>query len=420
MNSSTFAQKDPYDQNTDQNYQSAIKVMAILTEAGHDARMAGGCVRDRLLKIKPKDYDIATDAIPDLVCLIFAQKNIKTVPTGIDHGTITVVIGGQGIEVTSLRKDVATDGRRAVVSFGSSFEEDSLRRDFTFNALYEDKDGKVYDFHSGISDLNAGVLRFVGDARTRIQEDYLRILRLFRFWARYGFVPQADALPIVREEARGLQQISQERKTSELLLILECPDSGKPIEAMAASGVLHQVLGIKKFQPVPKATWDALFLNNKTKGSLARLAALLLNFDKREEQWEAIEQLKLSRLQAQALTFLLDDILPAKPEDPAAAFDWLDHVESQLWEGVWDDFLLPSWNLLMPDPRLAILAKTFQVHASRRAFSLNGQYFITHLKLKPGPELGALLHDLKVAYRRGFWNTKEEALALAKTRYPGK
>ncbi|RYZ53607.1 MAG: CCA tRNA nucleotidyltransferase, partial [Proteobacteria bacterium] len=221
MNSSKFEQIEPYDHSMDQNYQIAQKVMTILEDAGQEARMAGGCVRDRLLKTKPKDYDIATVAVPDLICSIFEQKGIKTVPTGIDHGTITVVMGGQGIEVTSLRLDVATDGRRAVVSFGNSFEADSLRRDFTINALYEDRSGKVYDYHDGIKDLQAKVLRFVGEPRTRIKEDYLRILRLFRFWSRLGFEPQAEALPVIAEEARGLEQISQERKTSELLMILE-------------------------------------------------------------------------------------------------------------------------------------------------------------------------------------------------------
>ncbi|MBC7530807.1 MAG: CCA tRNA nucleotidyltransferase [Oligoflexus sp.] len=420
MNSSKSEQNDPYDQNTDQNYQVALKVMTILEDAGQQARMAGGCVRDRLLKRRPKDYDIATSAEPDIICSIFKQKGIKTVPTGIDHGTITVVIGGQGIELTSLRLDVATDGRRAVVSFGNSFQDDSLRRDFTINALYEDLGGKVYDFHSGLDDLKHGVLRFVGDARTRIREDYLRILRLFRFWARFGFEPQGDALLVIAEEVRGLEQISQERKTSELLLILECPDSQKVLAAMAKTGVLSQVLGISTYAELPKANWDALFLNNKARGAIVRLASLIMNFNKKEDQWTTIAMLKLSRQQSDAITILLDNLLPSQPDDPASAFDWLDRVESQLWDGVWDDFLLPSWTILKPDPRLSILNKTLLAHASRRVCTLNGQYFITHLKIKPGPELGTLLQDLKTAYRRGFWNTKEEALALAKRRYRSK
>lgn len=143
-----------------------------------------------------------------------------------------------------------------------------------------------------------------------------------------------------------------------------------------------------------------------------------MNFDNKEDQWASLERLKLSRLQADAVTTLLDNLLPAQPEDPAAAFDWLDRVESLLWDGVWDDFLMPAWRVLKPIPQLAILDKTLKDHAARRSCPLNGQYFITHLKLKPGPELGALLNDLKIAYRRGLWTSKEEALTLAKRRYP--
>ena len=418
MDSLLNKQNDPYDQNFDRNYQIAQKVLTILEEAGQQARLAGGCVRDRLLKIKPKDYDIATVAEPSLVCSIFEQKGIKTVPTGIDHGTITIVMGGQGIEVTSLRRDVSTDGRRAVVAFGNSFEEDSLRRDFTINALYEDRLGQIYDYHHGRKDLQNGILRFVGNPRTRIQEDYLRILRLFRFWARFGFEPQTEALLIIAEEARGLLQISQERKTSELMLILDCPDGSRVLKPMARTLVLEHVLGLKTLRDLSKATWDALYLHTKTQGQLPRLAALLMNFDNRVEQWASLDRLRLSKLQVSAVRVLLDPSLPADPSDPAAAYEWLDKVETQLWEGVWDELLLPAWTVLAASPELLIFDKTLKTHSHRRVCPLNGQYFIEHLKMKPGPELGLLLNDLKVTYRRGLWTTKEEALALVKTPAP--
>ena len=122
---------------------------------------------------------------------------VLVIPTGIDHGTVTVVGKHGAYELTSLRRDVETDGRRAVVSFGESFQEDSLRRDFSFNAMYEDAEGKLYDYHNGLEDLKNRRIRFVGDAQTRIKEDYLRIMRLFRFWARFDYEPDAATLDVI-------------------------------------------------------------------------------------------------------------------------------------------------------------------------------------------------------------------------------
>ena len=165
----------------DRAYKDALKVLRSLEAAGYAARLAGGCVRDRLLGITPADYDIATGAEPGVVLQHFRTEGRTTVPTGIDHGTITVVMPSGPIEVTTLRKDVATDGRHAQVAFGKSFSDDAQRRDFTINAMFEDADGRIYDEAGGQADLQAKVLRFVGEASIRIREDYLRILRLFRF-----------------------------------------------------------------------------------------------------------------------------------------------------------------------------------------------------------------------------------------------
>ena len=196
---------------------AAHLVLKALEKAGFEGRLAGGCVRDRLLGKTPLDFDIATTATPEEVCNIFKQKDFKTIPTGIDHGTITVVYKSIALEITTLRKDVATDGRRATVAFGSSFEEDAMRRDFTINALFENHQGEIFDYNGGRKDLKERKLVFVGVAEDRIKEDYLRILRFFRFWAQLEFTPDADALKAIEKLYEGISIVSVERITQEML-----------------------------------------------------------------------------------------------------------------------------------------------------------------------------------------------------------
>jgi poly(A) polymerase len=165
------------------------------------------------------------------------------VPTGIEHGTITALVNGKSYEVTTLRRDVSTDGRRAVVAFTKEWKEDSQRRDFTFNALYAEVGGEIFDYHNGIEDLKAGRVRFIGDAGARIREDYLRILRLFRFHAWYGKGEiDAEALRASAAEKAGLAKLSGERIAKEMLKLLEAGDPVRMLRAMAASGILSEVL----------------------------------------------------------------------------------------------------------------------------------------------------------------------------------
>ncbi|RZA16661.1 MAG: CCA tRNA nucleotidyltransferase [Proteobacteria bacterium] len=413
MTSSKTEQNEAYDPRLDQNYQNALKAIKHLEDAGYKARMAGGCVRDRLIGRRPKDYDIATNAKPDDVCTIFKQKNIKTIPTGIDHGTITVLFGGQPVEVTSLRVDVATDGRRAVVAFGESFEEDSLRRDFTINALYEDISGTIYDYHNGQSDLKNQTLRFVGDAETRIREDYLRILRLFRFWARFGFQPAPGTLEAIALEVQGLRKISSERITSELLQTLESDRYQDVIASLINTKTLDVIFETENF---PRPSEVALILNRKTEAAIARLAQLFWDLPNSQVKQKAIQRRRLSRIQQDKLTALFEEPLPAVSTDPGEVFEWLDRVEAKLGEGIWTDLLYPAWTLLRPDPRLQSLDETIRTHSLRRLCPIDGQYLIQNLSLAQGPELGALISDIKRGYRRGQWKTNEEALAFARER----
>lgn len=216
-----------------------------LEAAGFRALFVGGCVRNALLGEPVGDIDVATDAMPETVSDIAQKAGFKVIPTGIDHGTVTVVAQGEPHEVTTFRRDVETDGRRAVVAFSSRIEEDAQRRDFTMNALYADRTGRVIDPLHGLPDLQARRVRFVGDAETRIREDYLRILRFFRFHAAYGDPEgglDAESFAACAAFSAGLETISKERITAELRKLLAARDPAPSVAAMAQSGVLAHVL----------------------------------------------------------------------------------------------------------------------------------------------------------------------------------
>ena len=221
------------------------KVCSALRDAGWQALPVGGCVRNALLGVPVADVDIATDARPETVSDLAKKAGFKVVPTGIEHGTVTVIAGGVPYEITTFRRDVETDGRRAVVAFSDRLEDDAARRDFTMNALYALPDGTVIDPLGGIADLKARRVRFVGDAGTRIREDYLRILRFFRFHAWYGDSGaglDADGLAACAELSAGIETLSSERLGAEMRKLLAAADPAPAVAAMAQAGVLRQVL----------------------------------------------------------------------------------------------------------------------------------------------------------------------------------
>lgn len=221
------------------------KVCAALEGQGAQVLFVGGCVRNALLGVAVADIDIATDSPPEMVLALAQKAGIRAVPTGIEHGTVTLIEGGIPHEVTTFRKDVATDGRRAVVAFSNDIAEDAARRDFTVNALYARSDGTVVDPLGGMADLKARRIRFIGTAEDRIREDYLRSLRYFRFHAWYGdqeagFDP--DALAAIAANLDGLERLSRERVGTELLKLLAAPDPAPSIAVMRQTGVLAQIL----------------------------------------------------------------------------------------------------------------------------------------------------------------------------------
>ncbi|WP_363323812.1 CCA tRNA nucleotidyltransferase [uncultured Paracoccus sp.] len=217
-----------------------LAVLDLIEAAGHRALLVGGAVRNAALGEPISDIDIATDARPERVSELAAAAGLKPVPTGIEHGTVTVVSRGTGFEVTTFRRDVETDGRRAVVAFSDRIEEDAQRRDFTMNALYATRDGQVIDPVGGLDDLAARRVRFVGDAAARIREDYLRILRFFRFHAWYGREVDPDALAACTLFGRGLDLISKERIGAEMRKLLAAPDPSESLMLMREAHLLSK------------------------------------------------------------------------------------------------------------------------------------------------------------------------------------
>ncbi len=286
-----------------------------LEAAGHQALFVGGCVRNALMHRAVADIDIASDASPETVTNIAENAGFKVIPTGFDHGTVTVVAGGKPHEVTTFRRDVETDGRRAVVAYSSRIEDDAARRDFTMNALYADRQGRVLDPLNGLPDLRAGHVRFVGDPETRIREDYLRILRFFRFHAIYGNADtgnadtanadtknadrgiDAEGLAACAALSAGLETISRERIGAEMRKLLGAADPAPALAAMAQSGVLRPVLPGADPRPLgPLVHLETGFPPDW----LRRLAAI--------GGEDAADRLRLSRAEARDLAALRDAI----------------------------------------------------------------------------------------------------------------
>ena len=281
-------------------------VMRALTENGGAARFVGGAIRNTLLGRDVADVDIATPLVPDEVVRRLDAAKIASVPTGIAHGTVTAIANGKSFEVTTLRRDVSTDGRRATVSFSTDWTEDAQRRDFTINALYADADGEIFDYCGGLADIEAGRVRFIGDATARIREDYLRILRLFRFHAWYGKGEiDSEALRAVAAEKAGIAQLSGERIQKEMLRLLEAENPVPMLRAMAASGILGDILTgplsiarIGRLATIDSASFFA-------PDPVLRLAALLANDP--------------TQVQAIAERFKLSNVDRARLEDIAGA-----------------------------------------------------------------------------------------------------
>ena len=279
-----------------------VRVLALLNGEGGEARVAGGAVRNSLMGLPVADIDIATTLRPDEVVARAKAAGIKAVPTGIEHGTVTLVLDGKPFEVTTLRRDVATDGRHAEVAFGTDWRMDAERRDLTINALYATADGTVVDLVNGLPDIESRTVRFIGDAATRIAEDHLRILRFFRFFALYGSGrPDAEGLKACARAKDTLANLSAERVWSETKKLLAAPDPGRALLWMRQAGVLTQILPETEkwgIDAIPGLV-DAERAFDWTPDALLRLAAMVP--PDRARLKALAERLRLSKAEAAVL-----------------------------------------------------------------------------------------------------------------------
>lgn len=287
-------------------------LLAILDALGGSAmtRAVGGAVRDSLLGQPVSDVDLATRLVPEDVVARLAAAGLKSAPTGIAHGTVTAIAGGRGFEVTTLRRDVATDGRRATIAFTDDWAEDAARRDFTINALYADpQSGEIFDPVGGLADLDARRVLFIGDAAARIDEDHLRILRWFRFLGRFGIAaPDEATFETVAGRAAKLRGLSRERVADELMRILALPDPASVVRLMHKAGVLAEILpeavngGVDRLEALVRAEGAADVTGDAGRRLAALVAGDALAADK------AAARLKLSnRLRKRLHVALSDD-----------------------------------------------------------------------------------------------------------------
>ena len=371
------------------------KLLAALSAEGHPVRFVGGCVRDGLLgDLDPKgDLDLATPARPDQVIAWLENAGIKTIPTGLAHGTVTAIADGQTFEITTLREDVACDGRHANVRFTDDFVADAARRDFTINAMSVDCQGRLFDYFGGREDLEAGRVRFVGDAGQRVREDYLRILRFFRFFAGYGRPPaDRQALEACRHGVHGIKALSGERIRVEMLKLLAAKDPVPALDLMIETGIAAEVLPVSpKLAPLRRL----LSLAPKTDPLLC-LAALLRSSKSDSETIEALaDRWRLPNAERERLsTLVLEPTLDASftPSE----------IRKKLYR-LGSDMYLDLLHLSAAETAFTETDVNAEDLESARAiaagwtspvFPIRGQDLIDH-QVRPGPGLGKLLKQLE-------------------------
>ena len=386
-------------------------VFAVLSGNGIETRAVGGAVRDALLGLEVIDVDFATTAVPEKVMARARSAGLKAIPTGIAHGTVTVVADGMAFEVTTLRRDVETFGRHATVAFTQDWAEDAMRRDFTLNALYAEADGTLYDPLRGYEDLVAGRVRFIGDARARIEEDYLRILRFFRFNAYYGRGPldQEGLAACVRARA-GLAQLSAERVWAELKRILVAPEAAAGIAALFDYGLLREILGAAPRLGRLARLIEIETAQGRERSASLRLAALCVFVA--EDASRLAARFKLSNAEQALLALGAGEALDqALPEEDAAK-----RLLYRSGPGDYAAHVLLAWAATGAATDDAVWGGALSLPERWQApsFPLRGAD-ITALGVE-GPAIGEILRQLETEWvDSGFAEEREQLLERAKT-----
>lgn len=396
-------------------------VLAALTADGAEVRFIGGCVRDAVLKRKIRDVDLALARPPAEATRLLDRAGIRVIPTGIDHGTVTAIVAGIPYEITTLRVDVETDGRRARVAYTDDWIADAARRDFTINALSCTPDGAIYDYFNGLHDLGRGRIRFVGDARERIGEDVLRLLRFFRFYAHYGRPPpDADALAACRTMADRLPILSGERVRVELLRTLMSEHPSDVFELMRDNRVLAHVLPeageLGRLRQLAWLEGPGLLMGTIAPDAIRRLAAVVATDAAGSRR--IAERLRLSNQQRDRLAIL---VAPPVRVDPDLDHDQVQRILYRWGTAPVRDTALLAWageraNSVIPPARsqrwLDLLAAIDAWQPLR--FPLKGRDALS-LGVGRGPEVGRLLREVESWWEQGGFRADRTA-CLARLR----
>jgi poly(A) polymerase len=372
------------------------RLIQALSAGDGETRFVGGVVRDSILGLPCSDIDLATTLYPEEIIRLAKSAGLTSKPTGIEHGTVTVIVDGKPYEVTTLRRDVETDGRHAKVAFTDDWREDAARRDFTINAMFSDFSGNMYDYFGGKEDLSAGIIRFVGEARERIREDYLRILRFFRFHAWYGKGrPEPSTIEAIAVGIEGLSNVSVERVRAELFRLLMASQVSETLGAMKSVGVFEILFG-----RTPENIVEIDFL---PADPILRLAALVPG------DTNIGNKLRLSKRER----IILSALNPPWMGSGTTVADW----RKSIYRQGHDIFIKRAYlqNLHNDEAKLNSM---LQLAANWKSpvFSLRGRDLID-LGLSPGPSVNSLLSDLEGAWiDSDFSLSREELLKRAKVK----
>lgn len=384
-----------------------VKLFTALNTGGVETRAVGGAVRNALLGLKVTEIDLATTALPQKIMTMALDAGFKAIPTGIEHGTVTVIVDGVPFEVTTLRRDVETFGRHAKVAFTENWEEDARRRDFTLNALYADCQGTVFDPLGGNSDLVAGHVRFIGSAEERIKEDYLRILRFFRFNAYYGKgALDADGLKASVRLRDGLARLSAERIAAEMRRLLVAPNTMRGLKALYDYGLLTDVLGgVPRLLHLERLITieEGLRLTPEATLRLAALTVFVL-----EDAERLTARLHLSKIEQAVLELAVTSGEPAFGDET--------HSKETLYRFGTDAYrarVLLAWAAsgAAHDDANWRSIYTLPDHWQAPSFPLRGADLVEIGAVK-GPEIGELLCRLEAEWIAGGFNASREALIV--------